>query len=757
LSKSLVIVESPAKARTVNQYLGKDYVVKASMGHVRDLPKKELGVDIEKDFLPTYQIIPEKKKIVAELKAAARASKEIILAADPDREGEAICWHLSQVMQEENPNISRAVFHEITSEAILEAFRKTAGLDQNLIDAQQTRRILDRLAGYLISPLLWKKVGKGLSAGRVQSVALRLICDREKEIQAFVSEEYWTITAVLEAGEAPVFKASLVKIDGKKARIQDEAQARGVVEECGRAPFILEKITVKEKKRVPPPPFITSTLQQDAFRLLKYPVKRTMGLAQRLYEGVALGPEIGQTGLITYMRTDSVRISEQAAEAARRYVEEKFGRAYIPAKPHAYKSSKKAQEAHEAIRPARLDLPPETVAPFLKKEEMALYRLIWNRFLASQMAQALIEETGFDIRSSRFLFKAKGEVVKFDGFLVLYPNGDKDDEEKLPRAHEGEALKLLSLEPKQNFTQPPPRYTEGTLVKELESRGIGRPSTYAPIIATIQDRTYVTKDKGRFKPTALGLYVTDFLVKHFTTLLEYEFTARMEEELDEISEGLRNGKESLRVFYALLEKDLHQGQKTESIKKTGIPIDEKCPKCGSPLVIKSGRFGRFKSCSRYPECDYRESMVKKEAKVLEEKCPLCGAPLVQRFGRYGPFIACSNYPGCKYVKKENAETGIACPRPGCGGMLVRRKTKRGRIFFGCSNYPKCDFASWEEPVKKTCPKCGAAVLFRKRTKEGSYLYCRADGCDYREPAETEEQAGKSAGEARPEKDGQGDQ
>ena len=749
MGKSLVIVESPAKAKTVNHYLGGEYIVKASMGHVRDLPKKELGVDVQADFQPTYQVIPEKKKIVAELKKAAKTSDRVILAADPDREGEAISWHLSQIMQEDNPHISRVVFHEITKEGVEEAFKNLGRLDENLIQAQQTRRILDRLVGYLISPLLWKKIGKGLSAGRVQSVALRLVCEREKEIKAFVAEEYWTIAAQLEAEQPPAFKATLAKIDGKKAKVQNGDQARAIVSACEKGPFVLEGIKVQEKRRQPGPPYITSTLQQDGFRILRFPVKRTMFIAQKLYEGLEIG-ELGQTGLITYMRTDSVRISDQARAAAKTYIEQTYSPAYVPAKPHLFKNPKKAQDAHEAIRPAHLDFPPDRVKPFLKKEEYDLYRMIWNRFLASQMASAVFEETEFEISvkpaageaaasgtpAPVYGFKAKGEVVKFDGFLAAYPNGN-GEKELLPKAREGETLKLLGLESKQKFTEPPPRYTEGTLVKELESRGIGRPSTYAPIITTLQDRTYVVRDKGKFTPTELGMYVTDFLVKFFADLMDYEFTAHMEEELDQIGDGEQKSVDSLREYYTLLEKDLKSGQETEGVKRTGIPTDEKCPKCGQPLVIKDGRFGRFKACSGYPQCTFRESLNKKESKPLDEKCPECGSNLVQKFGKFGPFVACSNYPKCKYIKKENAETGIDCPQA-CGGKILRRKTRRGKIFYGCSNYPKCTFATWDEPVNRPCPACGQKFLLKKHVLRGDpYLHCWTEACAFKEvvPAE----------------------
>lgn len=736
MDKSLVIVESPAKAKTINRYLGPDYEVRASMGHVRDLPKKKLGVDVEHDFEPLYVVIPERRKVVAELRTSAEKARTIILAADPDREGEAICWHLNALLEDVNKNIYRVMLHEITKPAVEQAIQHMGQLDRNMFNAQQTRRILDRLVGYLISPLLWKKIGRGLSAGRVQSIALRLICEREKEIKAFVSEEYWSIFAHLAASNPPPFKAALAKISGKKAKISDGKTAETIVNELRTADFILDKVKVREKRKIPPPPYITSTLQQDAFRLLRFPVKRTMSIAQKLYEGLSLG-ERGPVGLITYMRTDSVRVSNEAQAWARKYIEQKYAPAYVPAKPHVYKNKSQAQDAHEAIRPTLPDLEPEAVQPFLKKEEFSLYKLIWNRFLASQMSAATIEETEFEIAASKYLFSAKGEVLKFSGYMALYPNRENGEKEALPPAQAGEKLALQSLEPKQNFTQPPPRYTEGTLVKELEAKGIGRPSTYAPIITTLQDRVYVIKDQGKFIPTDLGIFVTDFLVQNFPDLMEVKFTAQMEEELDLIGEGRQSWLASLKGYYEKLDKDLKNGMKVESVKGTGIPVDGTCPNCGKPLVIKSGRFGPFKACSGYPECKFKEKMVKKEVMLLEEKCPTCGAQLAKRWGRFGQFIACSNYPKCTYVKKEHTDTGIACPNA-CGGTILKRKTRRGRFFYGCSHFPKCRFATWDEPQATPCPKCGKPFLLQKTSKkEGTYLHCWDEKCGYRDPAKPE--------------------
>jgi len=730
MAKHLVIVESPAKANTINRYLGAGFLVRASMGHIRDLPKKELGVDIKHDFKPNYKILTARKGLVSELQKSAKQCDMIYLAADPDREGEAICWHLAAILEDFNNNIYRVLFHELTKTAVKEAFNNLGQIDQNKIDAQQTRRILDRLVGYCISPLLWKKIGRGLSAGRVQSIALRLICEREKEIKDFVPEEYWSITAKLHAVNPPPFSANLIKIDGKKAKITDGKRAKEVVSDIKKLNFVLEGIEVKERRKTPSPPYITSTLQQDCFRLLRFPVKKTMLIAQKLYEGIKIDNR-GLIGLITYMRTDSVRISNQALIEARNYIQENYHKEYLPTKPKIFKNKRKAQDAHEAIRPTSFDLPPEKVSPYLNKEEYNLYSLIWNRFIASQMNPALIEETEFDIKASKYQFRAKGEVIKFDGYLVLFPSMKKN-EKLLPKAETGEDLKLLDLDSKQNFTQPPPRYTEGSIVKELEAKGIGRPSTYAPIIATLQGREYVIKEKGKFIPTEIGIYVTDYLIKNFPDLMEFKFTAKLEDELDLINEGKQDWLVCLKSYYALLDKDLREAEKTDGIKVTGIPLNDVCPECGRQLVIKEGRFGRFRACSGYPECKYRESMTKKAAKPIEEICPQCGSTLVIRQGKYGTFIACSNYPRCKYIKKEKKDTGISCPL-GCGGTILRKKTRKGKIFFGCSNYPKCKFATWDEPINKPCPECGRQFVLRKNSLKGKpYLYCSNENCNYKE-------------------------
>ncbi len=735
MAKQLVIVESPAKAKTINRYLGSDYEVKATLGHIRDLPKSKLGVDVDKDFEPEYGVLPSRKKVVDELIEAAGRCDRVLLAADPDREGEAICWHLYMVLKDKNPQIYRMLLHEITPSALNAGLEKLQELDQGMINAQQTRRILDRLVGYGISPLLWKKIGRGLSAGRVQSIALRLICEREKEIKAFVPEEYWTIMAHLEAQNPPEFKAQLAKIEEAKAKIGEEVQATAIVDELRELPFRLKDVQIKQKQRHPGPPYITSTLQQESFRLLRFSVKKTMLVAQRLYEGLEIGDR-GLVGLITYMRTDSVRIADEALRKSREFIAANFTSEYLPPQPRAYKNKKKAQDAHEAIRPTSFDLPPEKVASFLDKDTLRLYTLVWNRFLASQMNPARIEETEFDIRAGKYQFRTKGEVIQFEGFLALYPQQQKDDK-ALPKAQPGEDLKMRELEPKQNFTQPPSRYTEGSLVKELEARGIGRPSTYAPIISTLLDRDYVAREKGRFNPLELGMFVSDYLIEKFSDLMQFEFTAQLEEKLDLVSEGKEDGLAYLRSYYALLEKDLKQAEQDEGFKGTGIPSEEECPECGRNLVIKQGRYGRFKACSGYPDCTFKQSMGKKEAKVLEEACPECSSPLVLRHGRYGPFTACSNYPKCTYIKTEKKDTGIACPE--CeGGTLIRRKTRKGKIFYGCSAYPKCKFATWDEPVERPCPECARTFLLRKSPKQGTpYLYCSDKDCPYREEAEPE--------------------
>jgi len=805
--KSLVIVESPAKANTINKYLGKEFVVKASLGHVKDLPKSKLGVDIKNDFEPVYELIPGKEKVVKELRTAAKGAERIFLAADPDREGEAICQHLKEILDDHKGEVFRVLFNEITPKAIRAAMEKPGRINQHIVDAQQARRILDRLVGYQISPLLWDKVRRGISAGRVQTVALRMIVEREREILAFTPEEYWSIIAKLEGREPPPFSARLVKIKGKIAEVKNQAEADHILEVVKKSEFLVESVVTKEKKRNPVPPFTTSKLQQDAARRLRFTVKKTMMLAQRLYEGVELGDE-GRVGLITYMRTDSTRISDEAMEMVRSYVSDVYGSNYLPEKPVFYKTKKDAQDAHEAIRPTFVGRTPDDLKPYLGEDELKLYRLIWTRFAASQMNPAVYDQTTIEISAKDYLFRENGRVLKFDGFLRVYeestdddihakPTGDEEDDIALPPLTVGEKLRLLDVTPRQHFTEPPPRYTEASLVKVLEEKGIGRPSTYASILTTIQDREYVTKDQGKFRPTELGTVVTDMLVKHFEDIFDIQYTARMEEELDEVEDGKMTWVEALDEFYKKFEKDLKKASKNmENLKRQEIPTDEVCEKCGSPMVKKWGQFGSFLACSAYPECKNTKELAleeppkegqpaadaepepcencgrpmalkrsrfgqflactgypeckttrkiaqagrapKKPDVILDETCPKCGqAKLAMKEGRFGEFIACSNYPKCKYIKPKTV--GVPCPRPGCGGELIERRSKRGKVFYGCAKYPDCDFVAWNKPVPEQCPQCGAPYLLEKSTKrEGLVRYCNEESCKYKVSVEPEQ-------------------
>jgi len=805
MAKSLVIVESPAKAKTINKFLGRDYLVKASMGHVRDLPKSKLGVDVEKGFNPMYVVIPQRKKVLTELKQAAKKVKDIYLAPDPDREGEAICFHLAEELKTSKNKIHRVMFNEITKKAIQDAFKNPGIIDQKKVDAQQARRVLDRLVGYQLSPLLWEKVRRGLSAGRVQSVALRLICDREREVRAFQSEEYWSVHAELLGQQPPSFTAKLAKIDGKAVDLKNEESARAVTTELEKLEFTVAEITAKERKRHPVPPFITAKLQQEAARKLGFTAKRTMMVAQRLYEGIELGEE-GPIGLITYMRTDSTRVANEALDEVRQYLGERFGQEMVPAKPNIYRSKKGAQDAHEAIRPTSSMRDPDAISNHLDKDEYKLYKLIWTRFVASQMPPAVFDETVVDIKAGRYDLRARGSVLKFPGFLSLYEEG-KDEESakkdpdaddatpsettgKLPQLEDGERLSLQSVKPEQHFTQPPPRFTEASLVKELEEKGIGRPSTYAQILSVLQSRDYVQKQERKFVPTELGLLVTDLLTENFADIMEVEYTARMEELLDEIEEGRANYMTTIDDFYKKFRKDLDQAKANmTNVKTQEIPTEEVCDKCGSKMVIKWGRFGHFLACSAYPECrNTREvqnygvdgsadpdsfegetcekcgkAMVLKKGRYgqflacsaypdcrntrrilrgkdgsvatkpdlpLEEKCPRCENHLVIKHGRFGEFTACSNYPNCKYIKQK--EVGVGCPREGCGGQIVERRSRRGKLFYGCGNYPDCDFTLWYKPVPEPCPECGTPLLIEKTSKrDGPYLACYKEDCKFK--------------------------
>jgi DNA topoisomerase I len=873
MARSLVIVESPAKAKTINKYLGRNYTVKASYGHVMDLPRKTIGILLPGEengkgkkkkrktkkakgaeaapekkapkpvtitanniFEPTYQVIPGKIKVINDLRKAARGADAIYLAGDPDREGEAICAHLEEILSNpreysnlkeegeeskngdelkesakkepklakgklEVPPIYRVMFNEITQKAIQAAFETPSKVNANLVDAQQARRVLDRIVGYKVSPLLWNKVRRGLSAGRVQTVALRLIVEREQEIRAFVPKEYWTIHALLGADEPPSFEAKLIKYKGEDIEVPDEAEAQRVLAAVQHAIWQVSSVAQKEKRRFAPPPFTTSKLQQAGYNRLRFTAKRTMMLAQKLYEGVELGSE-GSVALITYMRTDSVKVSNDALAQVREHIGSSYGEKYLPEKPNFFKSKKDAQEAHEAIRPTDVSRTPESVRPYLDESMFKLYQMIWQRFVASQMVPAVFDQTTIDVDANDYTFRATGSVQKFDGYLAAYQavkeEEEKDDEgdaagNRLPPVREGDQLRLETIRPEQHFTEPPPRYTEATLVKELEEKGIGRPSTYATIISTIVEREYVTKDQGRFTPTMLGERVSVLLVKSFEDIFDVGFTARLEEELDEIEEGKLPWRQAVKEFWDPFLLDLDKASDEMLSYKAGIPTGQKCEKCGqgellerisrhgfflgcdrypecdfikdlSPelpaddgevkieycdncgkeMAIKRGRFGVFLACTGYPDCKTTRRLVSgtrtaRQPDVrLDEKCPLDEGQLIQRQGRFGDFIGCENYPKCKYTRPITL--GIKCPK--CGeGEFVRRGTAkgrgRGRIFYGCSRYPDCDYTSPHEPLNEPCPKCGAPFIVEKRTKAGNFRSCVKEGCDWEIEAPSE--------------------
>jgi DNA topoisomerase-1 len=805
MAKVLVVVESPAKAKTINKYLGRNFKVVASMGHVRDLPKSKLGVDVEGGFAPEYVVIPDRAKVIKELKAAAKLADEIFVATDPDREGEAIGWHLAVELGAKK-KVRRLMFNEITKKAILEAIAHPGTIDMRMVDAQQARRVLDRLVGYKISPILWDKVRRGLSAGRVQSVALKLICDREREIEAFVAEEYWHITARLAASAPPEFDARLVRRGEAAVKVRNDAEARAILADLERASFVVSSVATKERKRHAVPPFITSKLQQAS----RFPVKKTMMVAQQLYEGIQLPGEDAPIGLITYMRTDSVRVSDQALTEAREFIGRQFGPAFVPDAPNRYKVKANAQDAHEAIRPTSMANHPEAVRPYLTPDQFYVYRLIWNRFVASQMTPALFDDTTVDITAGDYVFRAKGSVPKFAGWLAVYGQGgeaeaapaDKastapgqaDDDEavsgELPAVTEGQALEVKAITPDQKFTQPPPRYNEGSLVKAMEENGIGRPSTYASIISVLQAREYVNKTEGRFRPTVLGRRLVDKLLHPvFDDILDIEYTARMEDQLDAIERGEADYKETLANFYKTFAKDLKRAAREMPNYKEGQPTDVVCDVCGAPMVEKAGKFGIFLACSRYPDCENTKEIeppdqateeleetcencgrpmaprrgrfgpflactgypeckttrkiittrqgvsAAKPDQILDETCPNCGKNLVIKQGRFGEFTACTGYPECKYVKLKT--TGVKCPKD--DGDIVERKSRRGKVFYGCANYPKCDFTLWNKPVAEPCPKCGRPFLTEKITKRhGRQLICSNEECDYSRTAELEE-------------------
>jgi len=821
LAKGLVIVESPAKAKTIQKYLGKGYTVEASLGHVKDLPKSTLGVDVDNDFDTDYIVIPGKEKVVAKLKKLALSADFIFLAPDPDREGEAIAAHLafeldgnghgkkSKKKKKEDagavPRIQRVTFNEITKRAVQAAFEHPRAIDQNLVDAQQARRVLDRLVGYQVSPLLWDKVRRGISAGRVQTVALRLIVEREREIKAFEKKEYWTIDAHLATNKPPTFDARFLGKGEEKIEVTNGEDAEKIRAALEQADWVVRSVDKKERRRNAAPPFTTSKLQQDSSRKLRFSVKRTMMIAQRLYEGVELGEE-GSVGLITYMRTDSTRVAPEAITEVREYIGSEYGPQYLPAQPNTYKEKKEAQGAHEAIRPSSAARHPEQIKQYLKEDEFKVYKLIWQRFIASQITPAVFDQTTVDIDAKTtagneiFWFRVTGSVLKFDGFLKVYEESkegkDEEDEElkhKLPPMEAGQKLTLKELKPEQHFTEPPPRYNEASLVKELEERGIGRPSTYSAILSTIQERQYVQKLGGKFTPTEIGLVVTDLLVENFRDIFDVAYTARLEEELDEIEEGKEKWTDALAEFYKKFQKDLKYAEKhMENIKRMEKPTDEKCERCGAPLVIKwgkhgsfyacstydkenkesctftkenpinlpdldsadvqettqeeycencgrvmvlkRGRFGQFMACTGYPDCKTtrRLDQGKRVPDIpLDEPCPKCGRNMMIRHGRFGEFTACSGYPECKYVKQNFI--GVKCPD--CkDGDLVEKKARKGNTFYGCGNYPKCKFTSAHKPIAEKCPTCGSEYLVEKNLKAGSVIACPNKECDFERPA-----------------------
>ena len=740
--KNLVIVESPTKAKTIKKFLGRDYTVLSSYGHIRDLPKKEMGIDVENDFAMKYVITPEAKKNVTALKEAAQDANTIYFATDEDREGEAIAWHLITILKPKKTQAKRIAFHEITKNAITNAIKNPRELDLKLVDAQQARRALDRLVGYELSPLLWKKIRMGLSAGRVQSAAVRMIVDRENEIRAFKAQEYWSIEAELKKPQGPSesFRAKLIKKDDQtidKLDITSQTAARQIEKNLARASYQVAAVSRKSKKKSPAPPFTTSTLQQTAANYLRFSSKQTMMLAQQLYEGVELGAE-GSVGLITYMRTDSFNLSPEALTATHQFIKKSYGDKYAPASPRAFKTkSKGAQEAHEAIRPTDINHTPEKVKPFLDERQFKLYDLIWRRLVASQMTEAETEATTADIRANNYLFRATGSVITFDGYLKIYPSDTKDT--RLPPLSEKENLDLIKLHLDQHFTEPPARFTEASLIKAMEAEGIGRPSTYAPTISTIVDRGYVEKNQDRrFAPTQTGELVNKVLVEHFPQIVDLKFTAEMEKELDEVAQGQRPWVPVIKAFYTPFKKNLKLKDKELDKKElTEEKTEEKCEKCGSPMVIKMGRFGKFMACSKYPECKNTKPLPEEAAKqaelskqYAEEKCPKCGAPMQIKRGRFGSFLGCSKYPECKGIKPIEKKTGVKCPQ--CEkGDIIEKRSKKGRTFFACNRFPDCEFALWQKPTGEKCPQCQSLLTFAA----GGKIKCSNKECKFEKIAE----------------------
>ena len=755
MAQSVVIVESVAKTKTIKKFLGRDYQVLPSVGHIKDLPKNKLGVNIDDGFEPQYITIRGKGKVLSDLKKAAETADQVYIATDPDREGEAIAWHIFEEIKPKNHRIKRILFNEITERAVLEAIKNSQTIDVNKVEAQKARRVMDRLVGYQVSPILWQTIYRGLSAGRVQSVALRLIVEREREITAFVPQEYWSITARLQGEKSDPFLSNLIKIKNKKIDIKNEQSATAIVDDLRIKTYIIKNITKKEVSRKPAPPFTTSTLQQEAARRLGYTAKKIMMIAQQLYEGIELGEE-GSVGLITYMRTDSTRIADEAVLAAREYIFNAFGKEYIPQQSRIYKTKKSAQDAHEAIRPTSMKREPKKIKKYLTAEQFKLYELIWNRFVACQMSDAKLDQTTIDILAGKktgnevsedYLFRTTGSVIKFRGFLQAYEDYQENgkDSENNGEQHqivpknlkEGEKLTLLELLPRQHFTKPPARYTESSLVKELDNLDIGRPSTYALIISTLLGRKYVEKNGRQLQPTELGFTVNDILIQNFPSIFNVKFTALMENELDKIETTEKDFKTVLDDFYDPFSKALKNiDSKKETIKESLMEeTREACPDCGRPLIIRWGRNGKFIGCSGYPECRYTRPLQEEKIQT-NEVCEKCGRPMIVKQGRFGRFLACSGYPECKNNKPYSI--GISCPKENCTGTIVERRTKRGKIFYGCSNYPNCDFASWYLPVATACENCGSPYLEQRNTqKQGNFLYCPKCKTRYEQKQESE--------------------
>ncbi|MFN8522157.1 MAG: type I DNA topoisomerase [Chloroflexota bacterium] len=753
--RNLVVVESAAKAKTIEKFLGRGYTVRACLGHVRDLPKSKLGVDVEHDFMPAYVDSPEKRDVVKRLRDEAKSSSQVYIATDPDREGEAIAWHLVTAMKLGNKPVRRIEFHEVTKDAVLRAVASPRDIDLRRVDAQQARRVLDRLVGYKISPLLWKKVRPGLSAGRVQSVAVRLVVDRERERDAFQSVEYWSLHAELAqlGATSQVFKANLNEREGHKIELHTQLESDAVISDLEGARYQVREIRKREQQRHPTAPFTTSTLQQEASRKLGFTARRTMVVAQQLYEGIDIGGET--VGLITYMRTDSVNVAISAVEEARDWIRTTFDPNMVPAQPRTYRTrSRLAQEAHEAIRPTAVAREPAHLASRLDRDQLRLYELVWKRFVASQMSSAIFDVTSIDIDARadgrpRYGFRATGSVLRFRGFLEMYLEGrddgeeDEDGRQRLPELTQDEQLRLERLLPEQHFTQPPPRYTEATLVKALEERGIGRPSTYAPILSTIQDRGYVEREDRRFKPTEVGYLVNDLLMGHFANVVDLDFTANLEGKLDDIATGDTPWVPVVREFYEPFEVNLDRAQQEiEHVNKTAEITDKLCEKCGKPMAIKLGKFGRFLSCTGFPQCRNATPLEGEQPAVepSDEICETCAKPMVIKTGRYGKFLSCSDYPTCKTTRPILVKLGVGCPV--CGTDLVEKRSRFGKTFYGCSAYPACSWLSWQRPLPEPCDICGK-LRFQM---SGDRIHCL--GCDGELPSRRRAQAGEAEGDAK---------